>query len=58
MLNKMLVIVLLSTFTLNTKIPVFKFVPISNTHVRNGPSVSFGTNVPCIYQTHIYIYNV
>ena len=49
MLNKVLVIVFFSTFTLDmgwdSKNPVYQFVPISNIQCYKWPSVSFGTNV-------------
>ena len=32
------------------KDPVFQFVPFLTLSVRNGPSVGFGTNVPCNWQ--------
>ena len=50
MLNEMLVKVLLSTFTLDIgwdpKTQSFNLCPFLTLSVRNGPSVSFETNVP------------
>ena len=58
MLYKMLVIVLFSTFTLDMspdpKPKSFNLCLFLTLSVRNGPSVSFETNVPCnVYKEKI-----
>ena len=53
MLNKMLVIVffrlLLSIWAGILKTQSINLCPFLTFSVRNGPSVSFGTNIPCIW---------